>query len=76
MEDEKMRSRANLTRYVLYTDDWFGESGYLDKDGYVTEKLENAMFICSKELAMYEHESLDNPSAWHTKEVIINLRVV
>ena len=71
-----MMNRANLTRYVLYTDNWLGKRGYLDKDGYVTERLENAMFICSKELAMYEHESLDNPSAWHIKEVIINLRVV
>lgn len=71
-----MTNRANLTRYVLYTDDWLGKRGYLDKDGYVTEKLEEAMFISSRELVSYEYTKLDEPKLWHIKEVIINLRVV
>lgn len=71
-----MTNRANLTRYVLYTDNWLGKRGYLDKDGYVTEKLEEAMFISSRELVSYEYTKLDEPKLWHIKEVIINLRVV
>ena len=71
-----MMNRANLTRYVLYTDNWLGKRGYLDKDGYVTEKLEEAMFISSRELVSYEYTKLDEPKLWHIKEVIINLRVV
>ena len=71
-----MRTKVNLTMYVLYTEDWFGKKGYLDKDGYVTKKLEDAMFMRSKELVMYEYDILDNPSVWQIKEVIINLRVV
>lgn len=71
-----MMNRANLTRYVLYTDNWLGKRGYLDKDGYVTEKLEEAMFILSRELVSYEYTKLDEPKLWHIKEVIINLRVV
>ena len=71
-----MTNRANLTRYVLYTDNWLGKRGYLDKDGYVTEKLEEAMFISSRELVSYEYTKMDEPKLWHIKEVIINLRVV
>lgn len=71
-----MTNRANLTRYVLYTDNWLGKKGYLDKDGYVTEKLEEAMFISSCELVSYEYTKLDEQKLWHIKEVIINLRVV
>lgn len=71
-----MMNRANLTRYVLYTDNWLGKRGYLDKDGHVTEKLEEAMFISSRELVSYEYTKLDEQKLWHIKEVIINLRVV
>lgn len=69
-------NRTNLKRYVLYTDDWFGKKGYLDKDGYVTSKLENAMFISSRELVSYEYINLDEPRQWNIKEVIINLKVI